>query len=64
MVSLGFAPVFYFNSPFFVSPPPRHADDTRGGFDGGWSCRSAFFVSPPPPHWRYAAVFDGWFAFL
>ena len=47
MVSLVFAPVFYFNSPFFVSPP-RHADVTREGFDGGWSCHSAFFVSPPP----------------
>ena len=38
LVSLVFAPVFSFNSPFFVSPPP--------------------------PHWRYAAGFDGWFAFL
>ena len=63
LVSLVLAPVFSFNSPFFVSPP-RHADDTREGFDGGWSCHSAFFVSPPPPHWRYAAGFDGWLAFL
>ena len=29
------------------SSPPRCADDTRAGFDGGWSCHSAFFVSPP-----------------
>ena len=49
---------------FLRLAPPRHADDTREGFDGGWSCHSAFFVSPPPPHWRYAAGFDGWFAFL
>ena len=62
LVSLVFAPVFYFNSLLFVSPP-RHADDAREGYDGGWSCHSAFFVSPPP-HWRYAAGFDGWFAFF
>ena len=29
---------------------PRHADDARKGFDGGWSCHNAFFVSPPPRH--------------
>ena len=45
LTSLVFAPVF-FNSPFFVFPP-RHADGTREGFDGGLSCHSAFFVSPP-----------------
>ena len=44
--SLVFAPVFYFNSPLFVSPP-RHADDARDRYDGGWSCHSALFVSPP-----------------
>ena len=38
----------------------RHADDTR---EGGWSCHSALFALPLPPHWRYAAGFDGWFAF-
>ena len=64
LVSLVLARVFSFNSLFFVSPPPRHADGTREGFDGGLSCHSAFFVSPPAPHWRYAAGFDGWFAFL
>ena len=42
LVSLVFAPVFSFNSPFFVSPP-RHADGTREGFEGGLSCHSAFF---------------------
>ena len=31
----------------FLRLAPRHADDTREGFDGGWSCHSAFFVSPP-----------------
>ena len=45
-VFLVFVPVFYFNSPFFVSPP-RHADDTRAGFDGGCSCHSALSSGPP-----------------
>ena len=27
---------------FSSSRPPRHADDTREGFDVGWSCHSAF----------------------
>ena len=49
---------------FLRLAPLRHADDRREGFDGGWSYHSAFFVSPPSPHWRYAAGFDGWFAFL
>ena len=46
LVSFGLAPVFSFNSPFFVSPP-RHVDGTRGGFDGGLSCHVDFFVSTP-----------------
>ena len=56
LVSLVLAPVFSFNSIFFVSPP-RHADGTREGFDGGLSCHSSFFgglschraflISPP-----------------
>ena len=54
LVSLVIAPAFSFNSPFFVSPPPRHAGSTREVFDGGSSYRSAFFVSPPPLCWRYA----------
>ena len=60
---LVFVPVFSFNSFFIVSPPPRHADGARGGFDGGLFCHCTFFVSPPPPHWRYPVGFDGWFAF-
>ena len=47
----------------FIVSPPRHANDAREGLDGGWSCHSAF-SSRPPLHWRYAAGFDGWFAFL
>ena len=46
LVSLVFAPVFYLNSPLFVSPP-RHADHAREGYDGGSSCRSAFFRLAP-----------------
>ena len=34
LVSLVLAPVFSFNSPFFVLTPPRHADGTRQVFDG------------------------------
>ena len=33
---------------FLRLAPPRHADDAREGFDGGWSCHGAFFVSHPP----------------
>ena len=44
-VSLVLAPVFSFNSPFFVSTP-RHADGAREGFDGGLSCHSAFLSRP------------------
>ena len=29
------------------SRPPRHVDDTREGFGGGWSCHSAFSSRPP-----------------
>ena len=47
MVSLVIAPAFSFNSPFFVSPPPRHAGGTQEVSDGGLPCHSAFFVSPP-----------------
>ena len=56
LVSLVLAPVFSFNSPFFVSPP-HHADGTREGFDGRFSCHSAFSSRRPPPHWRYATGF-------
>ena len=72
-VSLVLAPVFSFNSPFFVSPR-RHADGTREGFDGGLSCHSAlfgglschsaFFVSPTRHAGGTWQVFDGWFALL
>ena len=56
LVSLVLAPVFSFISLFFVSPP-RHADGTREGFDGGLCCHSTLFVSAPPPYWRHAAGF-------
>ena len=47
------------------SRPPRHADGTREGFDGGLSCHSAFLVSPPPRHTGGTRqVFDGWFSLL
>ena len=49
MVSLVIACAFSFYSPFFVSPPPRHAGGSREAFDGGLPYHSAFFVSPPPP---------------
>ena len=43
-----------------VRPPPRHADGTREGFDGGLSCHSAFFASPPRHTGGTRQVFDGW----
>ena len=59
MVSLVLAPVFSFNSPFFVCVPPRHAGGTREVFDGGLSYHSAFFVSPPATLAVRGRFFDG-----
>ena len=46
LVSLVIVPAFSFNSPFFVSPSPRHVAGSREVFDGGLPYHSAFFVSP------------------
>ena len=59
LVSFVLAPAFSFNSPFFVSPPPRHAGGTPDVFDGGLSYHSAFFVSPPRHAGGTREVFDG-----
>ena len=39
------------------SRPPRHADGTGEGFDGGCLAIASLFCLDPPPNGRYAAVF-------